>query len=140
MMRTKSAVSLLAAGSLMVMVHCSKESTATPPIQKVDIGSTTAAGPSLPTVKQFVVSPHTIRSGQVATVHIELANAGPNTPLTVAWFAPSGWTVTDQKEVATGTGLDLQAPVGLLDGSGTYRAELRSGLNHLGETTLTVTD
>lgn len=91
-------------------------------------------------VARFEVTPATIHRGQAASVVVQLDKAGAPLPVTIGWFGPDGWNVTDQGASASAAAVTLPAPVDRFDRPGTYVAQLRSGLDSLGQANLTVAE
>lgn len=77
----------------------------------------------LPVVKNFSVTPQTARPGQPVTASVEVAAAAPDHTVTLAWFGPDGWLISDEEQSLSSTTLKFQPPT--LNAPGVYQAELR---------------
>jgi hypothetical protein len=127
-----------------LLAACAKEKPAAPPAtQTVAIEGfaeepAKPPTPRLPTATKFEITPQTVRRGQAATVTVAARDLRPGSELTLSWFKPDGWNLTDQ--MVSGASGTLEAPVAQMTQAGLYRVELRSGHIHLGEATLTVTE
>lgn len=127
-----------------LLAACAKEQPAAPPATQtvaIEGFSEEPAKPTrakLPTATKFEIAPQTVRRGQTATVTVAAQDLRPGSDLTLSWFKPDGWNLTDQ--MVGGASGRLEAPVAQMTQAGTYRVELRSGTIHLGEATLTVTE
>ncbi len=89
-------------------------------------------------VGELAVNPPAVHSGQQATVTVKLANVKAGTDITLAWFGPNGWNISDQHAIATGNTMTFQAPVESFGTPGKYTAELRNDVQLLGVTSLVV--
>ncbi len=87
--------------------------------------SATQAQPSAPVV---------VATAQVAVngsnVTAQLSNVRPGTELTLAWFGPNGWHVTNQQQVVSGNTVTF--PVPKFATPGRYEAELLDDVRLLG--------
>jgi hypothetical protein len=100
-----------------------------------------------PTVRQLIaievakvdIFPATIRRDPPVTVTVELKDAPGGTPVTLAWFGPDGWLVTDESAETRGNSVSFAIPAGAFPSPGRYIADLRAGVVHLGGGEITVT-
>ena len=125
----------------LVAGGCSRsEPAAAPPATESIVipAKTPESSLSESSVKSFAVTPATIGRAQQATVTMQFHRPVSDTELIVSWFRPDGWNVIETVTTVNGTGARVPAPSELLSTPGVYRVELRDGLRHLAEATLTV--
>lgn len=133
---------LVSALTAFAAAGCSKnDGSAPPPVTESVVIPAKTSPPVLSesSVKSFAVTPATIARGQQATVTMQFERRMSDTELIVAWFRPDGWNVIEMVTTVNGTEARTPAPSELFGAPGVYRVELRDGLRHLADATLTVT-
>lgn len=123
-----------------LLAACSRDAEP-PPVQTTSLISEPAAPEKPPIrVREFAVTPETLRPSQPATVKVDLHETYPSRRVTVDWHGPDGWLIRYDAVDAAKTESTLAAPAEIFDEPGRYRAVLRSGTTNLAEQWVTVAE